>query len=75
MKYGLNETIFKTVLRQFSEQFEKDSVLVADKEKGTDSKSLSEPAHVFFWDEPLNFIDVSRMQIEDDIRISNHDFH
>ena len=28
--------------------------------------SLSKPAHVFIWDEPLNYIDViSRMQIEE----------
>ncbi|HCR82040.1 MAG TPA: Lsa family ABC-F type ribosomal protection protein, partial [Lachnospiraceae bacterium] len=30
------------------------------------AKSLCEPAHLFIWDEPLNFIDVlSRIQIED----------
>lgn len=29
------------------------------------AKSLSEQAHLYIWDEPLNFIDiVSRMQIE-----------
>ena len=29
------------------------------------AKSLCEPAHLFVWDEPLNYIDVySRMQIE-----------
>ncbi|HCR40203.1 MAG TPA: Lsa family ABC-F type ribosomal protection protein, partial [Lachnospiraceae bacterium] len=30
------------------------------------AKSLAEPAHIFIWDEPLNFIDVfSRVQMED----------
>lgn len=30
------------------------------------AKSLSEKAHLYIWDEPLNFIDViSRMQIEE----------
>ena len=71
VKYGLNETIFKTVLRQLDfsrEQFEKEiqDFSGGQKKKVLIAKSLSEPAHVFFWDEPLNFIDVfSRMQIED----------
>ena len=30
------------------------------------AKSLCEPAHLFLWDEPLNFIDIfSRMQLEE----------
>ena len=30
------------------------------------AKSLCKPAHLFLWDEPLNFIDIfSRMQLED----------
>lgn len=30
------------------------------------AKSLSEQAHLYVWDEPLNFVDViSRMQIEE----------
>ena len=49
-------------------QFEKD---IADfsggqKKKVLIAKSLCEQAHLYLWDEPLNFIDVlSRMQIED----------
>lgn len=69
-QYGLDETIFKTVLRQldFSRgQFEKDirDFSGGQKKKVLLAKSLAEPSHVFIWDEPLNFIDVfSRIQIE-----------
>ncbi len=69
--YGLDETIFKTVLRQldFSRvQFEKDirEFSAGQKKKVLLAKSLAEPTHIFVWDEPLNFVDVfSRMQIEE----------
>ena len=52
-------------------QFEKD---IADfsggqKKKVLIAKSLCERAHLYVWDEPLNFIDLySRMQIEELIR-------
>jgi lincosamide and streptogramin A transport system ATP-binding/permease protein len=71
VKYGLDETIFKTVLRQLDfgrSQFEKDiqEFSGGQKKKVLIAKSLAEPAHVFLWDEPLNFIDViSRVQIEE----------
>lgn len=71
VRYGLEETIFKTVLRQLDfgrSQFEKDmqSFSGGQKKKVLIAKSLAEPAHVFLWDEPLNFIDViSRVQIEE----------
>lgn len=71
IKYGLNETIFKTVLRQMDferDQFDKDikDFSQGQKKKVLLAKSLSEPAHLFVWDEPLNFIDVlSRVQIEE----------
>jgi lincosamide and streptogramin A transport system ATP-binding/permease protein len=30
------------------------------------AKSLSEPAHLYVWDEPLNYMDIlSRKQVED----------
>jgi lincosamide and streptogramin A transport system ATP-binding/permease protein len=69
--YGLDETIFKTVLRQMDfarNQFGKDisEFSGGQKKKVLLAKSLAEPAHVFIWDEPLNFIDVfSRVQMED----------
>lgn len=71
VNYGLDETIFKTVLRQLDfsrNQFEKNisEFSGGQKKKVLLAKSLSEPAHVFLWDEPLNFIDVfSRIQIEE----------
>ena len=71
VRYGLDETIFKTVLRQLDfgrSQFEKDiqEFSGGQKKKVLIAKSLAEPAHVFLWDEPLNFIDViSRVQIEE----------
>jgi len=71
LKYGLEENIFKTVLRQLDftrNQFDKDIIDFSggQKKKVLLAKSLAEPAHVFLWDEPLNFIDVlSRIQIEE----------
>lgn len=71
VKYGLDETIFLTVLRQMDferNQFEKDisDFSQGQKKKVLLAKSLAEPAHLFLWDEPLNFIDVySRMQLEE----------
>lgn len=69
-EYGLNETIFKALLRKLDFdriQFDKDMVEFSEgqKKKVLLAKSLCEPAHLFIWDEPLNFIDIfSRMQIE-----------
>ncbi len=69
--HGLDESIFKTVLSQLDfsrSQFDKDirEFSAGQKKKVLLAKSLSEPAHVFLWDEPLNFIDVlSRIQIEE----------
>lgn len=50
-----------------SVQFEKDIRDFSDgqKKKVLIAKSLCEQAHLYVWDEPLNFIDIySRMQIE-----------
>lgn len=67
---GIEESLFKTILRKLDfqrVQFEKD---IADFSGGQKKKvllagSLCERAHLYVWDEPLNFIDVfSRMQIE-----------
>ncbi len=71
LRYGLEESIFKTVLRQLDferVQFEKDisEFSAGQKKKVLLAKSLAEPAQVFVWDEPLNYIDIfSRMQIEE----------
>lgn len=69
-QYGLDETIFKAILRKLGFeriQFEKNIEAFSEgqKKKVLLAKSLCEPAHLFIWDEPLNFIDLfSRMQIE-----------
>jgi lincosamide and streptogramin A transport system ATP-binding/permease protein len=64
-------TLFKTTLRKldFSRtQFEKDmrEYSAGQKKKVLLARSLCEQAHIYVWDEPLNYIDVlSRMQIEE----------
>ncbi|MBS5325540.1 MAG: Lsa family ABC-F type ribosomal protection protein [Lachnospiraceae bacterium] len=69
-KNNLEESLFKTVLRKMDferVQFEKDMKEFSggQKKKVLIAKSLCERAHLYVWDEPLNFIDVySRMQIE-----------
>ena len=68
---GIDESLFKSILRKldFSRvQFEKELSTFSggQKKKVLIAKSLSEKAHLYIWDEPLNFIDViSRMQIEE----------
>ncbi|MGF6906847.1 ribosomal protection-like ABC-F family protein [Fusobacterium sp. PH5-44] len=70
-KSGVEETLFKTILRKMDfsrEHFERkiDTYSEGQKKKILIAKSLCEKAHLYIWDEPLNFIDVySRMQIED----------
>lgn len=67
---NIDESLFKTILRKldFSRtQFEKDmqDFSGGQKKKVLIAKSLCERAHLYIWDEPLNFIDVlSRIQIE-----------
>lgn len=66
----IDESLFKAILRKldFSRtQFEKDmkEFSAGQKKKVLLARSLCEQAHLYIWDEPLNFIDVySRMQIE-----------
>lgn len=55
-KMGLEQTQFDKDIREFSEG-QKKKVLIA--------MSLCQRAHLYIWDEPLNYIDIySRMQIE-----------
>jgi len=69
-KHGVDETLFKSLLRKLDfsrEQFEKniEDFSEGQKKKVLIAKSLCDRAHLYIWDEPLNFIDViSRMQIE-----------
>lgn len=68
--YELNETLFLALLRKLDfdrTQFEKsiENYSEGQKKKILIAKSLCEEAHLYIWDEPLNYIDVfSRMQIE-----------
>lgn len=68
--HQLDESLFKAILRKMDfkrVQFEKDmeDYSGGQKKKVLLAKSLCEKAHLYVWDEPLNFIDVySRMQIE-----------
>jgi len=67
----IDEVLFKAILRKldFSRvQFEKsmEDYSAGQKKKVLIAASLCEHAHVYIWDEPLNYIDVlSRIQIED----------
>ena len=66
--------LFRAILRKldFSRvQFDKDLAGYSEgqKKKVLLARSLSERAHLYVWDEPLNHIDVlSRMQLEDLLR-------
>lgn len=67
---NINESLFKAILRKMDferTQFDKNikEFSSGQKKKVVIAKSLCEKAHLYVWDEPLNFIDIySRMQIE-----------
>ncbi len=66
----IDESLFKAILRKMDferVQFEKDisEFSGGQKKKVLIAGSLCQQAHLYIWDEPLNFIDIySRMQIE-----------
>ncbi len=68
---GLDESLFLAILRQLDmerAQFAKpmESYSEGQKKKVLIAAGLLTQAHLYIWDEPLNYIDVfSRMQIED----------
>lgn len=68
---GADETLFKSFLRKLDFprlQFDKDLAELSEgqKKKVLLARSLAENAHLYIWDEPLNYIDViSRLQIEE----------
>lgn len=68
---GLEESLFCALLAQLGlerVQFSKDieGFSQGQKKKVLLAESLMTPAHLYIWDEPLNYIDVfSRMQIEE----------
>lgn len=67
---GLEESLFCAVLRQLDLERTQFGKSMEDYSEGQKKKvllaaSLMTPAHLYIWDEPLNYIDVfSRMQIE-----------
>lgn len=73
-KYGVDETLLKSLLRKLDfsrEQFEKpmETFSEGQKKKVLIARSLCQKAHLYIWDEPLNYVDIySRMQIEELIR-------
>ena len=68
---GIDGDLFRAILRKLDfsrDQFEKDMAVFSggQKKKVLIARSLCERAHLYLWDEPLNFIDIfSRMQIEE----------
>lgn len=66
----IDESLFKAILRKMGFariQFEKkmEDFSAGQKKKVLIAKSLCERAHLYVWDEPLNYMDIySRMQIE-----------
>jgi len=70
VRNGLDYTLFLSLLRQLDMervQFDKNMEEYSDgqKKKVLIASSLLTPAHLYIWDEPLNYIDVfSRIQIE-----------
>ena len=69
--YAIDESLFKAILRKLGferVQFEKriEDFSGGQKKKVLLARSLCEQAHLYIWDEPLNFVDIfSRMQIEE----------
>ncbi len=69
--YEIDESLFLAILRKLGferKQFEKDitDYSAGQRKKVMLARSLCQSAHLYVWDEPLNYIDViSRMQIED----------
>ncbi len=75
-KYRVDKTLFKAILRKLDfsrELFSRpiESYSQGQKKKVMLARSLSEQAHIYIWDEPLNYIDVlSRIQIEELLKAS-----
>ncbi len=75
--HNLNPTLFRAILRKLNFkriQFEKriENFSLGQKKKLLLARSLSEKAHIYIWDEPLNYIDLlSRIQIEQLLKENN----
>ena len=70
LERGIDESLFKAILRKLGfsrEQFDRplEDYSGGQKKKTLIAASLCEQAHLYVWDEPLNFVDIdSRLQIE-----------
>lgn len=68
--WGIDQTLWLTNLKKLGverEQFDRDISTWSNgqKKKALLAKSLSEEAHLYLWDEPLNYLDfISRIQLE-----------
>lgn len=73
-RWEVEESLMKTLLRKLDfsrEQFARPLECCSEgqKKKVLIARSLCQQAHLYIWDEPLNYIDIySRMQIEELIR-------
>ncbi len=73
-RWEVEEPLMKALLRKLDfsrEQFDKPMECYSEgqKKKVLIARSLCQQAHLYIWDEPLNYIDIySRMQIEELIR-------
>ena len=71
LERGIDESLFKAILRKLGfsrEQFARnlEDFSGGQKKKVLVAASLCERAHLYVWDEPLNFVDIdSRLQIEE----------
>lgn len=71
LECGIDDALFRTVLKKLGfngVQFEKriEDYSEGQKKKVLLARSLCQPAHIFLWDEPLNFIDIfSRIQLKE----------
>lgn len=74
IRHGLDGILFNSMLSKLDfdrTQYETDigTYSLGQKKKVLIAKSLCEQAHLYVWDEPLNYVDIySRMQIEQLIR-------
>lgn len=74
LERGIDESLFKAILRKLGierEQFNRnlEDFSGGQKKKALIAASLCEQAHLYVWDEPLNFVDIdSRLQIEELLR-------
>lgn len=69
-KFAIDESYFKAILAKFgfeSKDFTRDMRVLSEgqKKKAALARSLCERAHLYLWDEPLNYLDITaREQLE-----------